>query len=66
MSHLLTWHFDRPEQAANVQDALRAAGIPIENYRIEPDLKQVRIIAPATTLPGILEVLRLHGLVEVG
>jgi hypothetical protein len=65
MTHLLTWHFDTRDQARNVQDELQAAGIPIENYHIEPDHHQVRIIAPEATLPGVIDILKRHGLREV-
>ena len=64
MTQLLTRHFDTRDQARNAQDELRAVGIPIENYQVEPDQHQVRIIAPEATLPGVIEILKRHGLRE--
>ena len=65
MSHLLTWHFGSLDQARNVQDDLRGLGLPIENYHLEPDRGQLRIIVAEPSLPGIVEILQRHGLTEV-
>lgn len=49
----------------NVEDDLRATGIPIEKIRIDTDNFKVLVTVPGATKAEVLEILRRHNPAEV-
>jgi hypothetical protein len=64
MGKTLTWRYDEIEQAKNVSDELLAAGVPAECLYIDEPKKSIKIIIAEDSKPGVLEILRTHGLTE--
>lgn len=49
----------------NVEDDLRATGIPMEEIRIDNDNFKVRVTIPSVTKAEVLEILKRHKPAEV-
>ena len=49
----------------NVEDDLRATGIPMEEIRVDNDNFRVRVTIPGTTKAEVLEILNRHKPAEV-
>lgn len=49
----------------NVEEDLRATGIPIEKIRIDTDNFKVLVTIPDATKPEVLEILRRHNPAEL-
>lgn len=49
----------------NVEDDLRATGIPNEKIKVDMDSRKIRVFAPDATKSEILEILNRHKPAEV-
>ena len=49
----------------NVEDDLRATGIPMEDFRLDKDHFKVRVMIPGATKAEVLEILNRHNPTEV-
>jgi hypothetical protein len=65
MSDTVTGSYRSADQIRNVEDDLRASGLPRENLFIDEPAKKIRIIIAQPSKPGIVEILERHGLTEI-
>lgn len=66
MTHEVTATYDDATAVKNVEDDLRALGIPSEKIYPEADKRKIRVRVPKAALAEILEVLKRHKPVELG
>jgi len=49
----------------NVEDDLRATGIPNEKIKVDKDHRKIRVMFPDATKPEVLEILNRHKPAEI-
>lgn len=66
MTATVTGVFDSTDQIRNVEEDLRASGIPSEKIHVDEQTMEIKIMIPETTRPEIMEILNRHNPVRVG
>lgn len=62
MTSTVNGTFETIDQARNAEDDLIGAGIPRDQIFVDEPAKKLRVIVPAASRPGIVELLERHGL----
>ncbi|MHB1215955.1 MAG: hypothetical protein ACYCY9_13320 [Thiobacillus sp.] len=60
MTATVTGVFDSTDQIRNVEEDLRASGIPSEKIHVDAQAREIKILIPEATRPEILEILNRH------
>jgi hypothetical protein len=60
MTEALVATYNDVTTVTNVEDDLRATGIPNEKIRVDKDHFKVRVMIPETTKAEVLEILKRH------
>lgn len=66
MTATVTGVIDSTGQIRNVEEVLRASGIPSEKIDVDEQAMEIKIMIHETTKPEIMEILNRHNPVRVG
>lgn len=66
MTEEVTATYSEAMTIRNVEEDLRALGIPSEKIHTSADKRRIRVLVPEAAKPEILEILRRHDPVELG